>query len=300
MFVVGTVIMTKLRYLTRSVARLSDAERFRCPNCASSVSKVVDKKYIITKLCRCNECSLLFRTPTDEPVVNERFYEGEYSQGFTTTMPSADELRKLKESNFAGSEKDYSYYIHVLKSLGMESGARVFDFGCSWGYGTYQFAQAGFDATAFEIASVRRRYAERELGVRLVLDCDQAVAESAHRRSYDCFFSAHVLEHIPAPRLAFDYALQFLKPGGIFVSFTPNGSTACRKAEKDWSKLWGEVHPNFIDDAFLDRSFVNSPRAFGSTPVDGARLPTGAEAIRLDDLSRSELFFGARKVGEGW
>jgi SAM-dependent methyltransferase len=206
----------------------------------------------------------------------------------------------LKETNFAASDKDYSSYIAILRGLGVRTGARVLDFGCSWGYGSYQLSKAGFETTAFEIAPTRGAFAARELGVRLLPDLDERAEDAAHRGAYDCFFSAHVLEHVPIPRRVFDYAMKLLKPGGIFVSFTPNGSAPCRSALPEWSRLWGEVHPHFIDDTFLDRSFANSPRAFGSNPVGAARLPAEVRAIRLDDLSRPELFFAARKLGEGW
>jgi 2-polyprenyl-3-methyl-5-hydroxy-6-metoxy-1,4-benzoquinol methylase len=292
--------MSKLRYLARSIARLADGERFKCPNCGSSSSDVVDQKYVVTKLCRCHACRLQYRVPTDKAVDNPKFYESEYSQGFTTELPNFERLNELKNINFRGSEKDYTNYIKVLNVLGIASGSRIFDFGCSWGYGSYQFRQAGLDVAAFEIANTRRAYAERELGVRLVKDMSEAVTSSDHKASYDCFFSAHVLEHIPAPQRAFDYAWQLLKHGGLFVSFTPNGSAVCRKAHADWSKVWGEVHPNFIDDVFLDYAFSQSPRILGSSPVVNARLPDDARSLRLDDLSRTELFFAARKSAESW
>ncbi|MEX0853093.1 MAG: class I SAM-dependent methyltransferase [Bauldia sp.] len=292
--------MGKINYLARSIVRSLDEARLKCPNCGSSASCVVDRKYVLTKLRRCVDCGLLFRTPTDNLEENAKFYEKSYSQGFTTRLPNREELDELRRSNFAGSEKDYRYYVDSLQRIGIKPGARIFDFGCSWGYGTYQFGQAGLEATAFEVAISRRTYAERELGVSVVRDMREAIADPTHCQSYDCFFSAHVLEHVPTPQHAFAFALNLLKPGGIFVSFTPNGSDPCRKALPAWSRLWGEVHPTFIDNIFLDRSFANSPRAFGSSPLEDLRLPACAEAVRLDDLSRPELFFAARKVGNRW
>jgi 2-polyprenyl-3-methyl-5-hydroxy-6-metoxy-1,4-benzoquinol methylase len=294
-------MLTKLRYLARSVLYFTTADRFNCPNCGSPSRTVVHKKYIVTKLCRCIQCNLLFRVPTDNPNRNKIFYETQYNQGFTTTLPSTQDLLNFKSISFAGTDKDFFGYIKILRSLGITPDSRVFDFGCSWGYGSYQLGKAGFDVTAFEVAVTRGQYAERELGVRLVNDMEQVIIDPAHHQSYDCFFSAHVLEHIPAPQCAFRYAHQLLKMGGIFVSFTPNGSVACQKAEpSSWGKLWGEVHPNFIDDLFLDQSFGNSPRIFGSTPIESARLPARVEARRVNQLSGTELFFAARKAGNVW
>jgi hypothetical protein len=41
------------------------------------------------------------------------------------------------------------------------------------------------------------------------------------------------------------------RPGGLFVSFMPNGKEAHRAVS-----AWGEAHPQFIDDVFLDYSLT--------------------------------------------
>ncbi|TCT08069.1 class I SAM-dependent methyltransferase [Aquabacter spiritensis] len=291
--------MGRLAYLANSLARTFDRKRAKCPNCGSATSDLVARKYLVTALRRCRSCALMFRTPTDPANLNEAFYEESYSQGFTTDLPDDRALQRLVSTNFASSEKDYSAYIAVLSSLGIGSGARLFDFGCSWGYGSYQLAQAGLFVTAFEIAPTRSRYAREKLGVN-VLDQIETAALDQHRGQYDCFFSSHVIEHVPVPHEVFTLAQVLLREGGLFVSFTPNGSEASRRHNTTWSKAWGEVHPHFIDDIFLDTHFGASPRVFGSSPISRARLPAAPESLRLDDLSRGELFFAARKVGPAW
>ena len=59
---------------------------------------------------------------------------------------------QLLSTRFAGEEKNYAGYIAVLHALGVAEGARMLDFGCSWGYGSWQLAQAGFAVEAFEIS----------------------------------------------------------------------------------------------------------------------------------------------------
>jgi len=241
----------------------------------------------------------LFRTPTDNPERNLLFYENEYTYGFTTEMPSDDSLAEMKRLNFACTEKCYSYYIDVLIQLGMKPGNTIFDYGCSWGYGSYQLAKAGFEVVSFEIAPSRRRYAHEKLGVRTVDDMDVAAAD--YPNHFDCFFSAHVLEHVPSPAKSFNYAIQLLKPNGLFVAFTPNGGDAHKTiAPHDWSLAWGEVHPQLIDDLFLDSSFKGSRCAIGSSPVINASLPEHTQLKRLNKLNGGELFFAARKRGDTW
>jgi cyclopropane fatty-acyl-phospholipid synthase-like methyltransferase len=217
-------------------------------------------------------------------------------------MPSDASLAELKRNNFLGSEKDYTYYISVLHQLGFTKGNRIFDFGCSWGYGSYQLLSAGFDVIAFEIAPRRRDYAKTRLNIEVLSDMESAVADPSHRGRYHCFFSSHVLEHVPSPARVFECAFELLQNGGLWVSFTPNGSSQCRAVDPNWSKWWGEAHPNFIDDQFLHRSFANSSRLIGSTPVYSAfpLQATETPLHALDDLSRGELFFAARRHPSGW
>jgi 2-polyprenyl-3-methyl-5-hydroxy-6-metoxy-1,4-benzoquinol methylase len=287
--------MGKLAYLRRSIAGQFVRRRFHCPSCGCSNNTVVSRKYVITQLRRCANCELLFRTPTDDPSRNLDYYEDEYSQGFTTDLPTDESLTELIKNDFAGSEKSWAYYNDVLRRLGLDAGARIFDFGCSWGYGSYQMARAGYSVLAFEIAPTRRRYAEQKLRVITVADMEKGVNDPNLAGTFDCFFCAHVLEHIPSPAAVFRVACALLRPGGVFVSFTPNGSQQARAFFPEWEKWWGEVHPNFIDDSFLDRAFDGSPRVIGSSPVGAIDFPSKDILGRLDDLSGEELFFAARR-----
>jgi cyclopropane fatty-acyl-phospholipid synthase-like methyltransferase len=244
----------------------------------------------------------MYRTPSDPPGNEAQMYEHDYAAGFTTELPTAEQLFSYEKSNFLGTEKDYTYYVTVLRALGLEHGARVFDFGCSWGYGSYQLNQAGFRTTAYEIAPTRRYYAETNLRVNCVGDMDRCVEEAIHAGQYDCFFSAHVIEHVTTPAKIFDYARKLLCKGGLFVAFTPNGSETYRVRSQDWIRLWGQVHPNLIDDIFLNASFRNSPRVVGSSPVKNITLPLDSQSIIVGPMDGSELVFAARSTGAdvGW
>ena len=267
--------------------------RFVCPNCGEAQNAVVSRKFLITSLRRCAKCKLQFRAPTDDPSYNLAFYEHEYASGFTTELPSDESLTSQIRTNFDGA-KSWNYYNDILRRLGLRSGARIFDFGCSWGYGSYQMSKAGYSILAFEIAQTRRKFAEEKLCVSTVTDMDEAVIDPVLVGTFDCFFSSHVLEHVPAPSEVFRFADALLQSGG-FVSFTPNGSEPARLSHPQWNRWWGEVHPNFIDDCFLDHTFHKWPRIAGSSPVGSVEFPSEAKMRRLDQLSGAELFFSARK-----
>ena len=232
-------------------SKLTTKERFFCPSCGSENATTIARKYVVTTLRRCSRCELLFRAPTTTSAENEAFYQETYSQGFTSDTPNDAALRELISTNFAGSEKDYTSYIKVLAALGGRPGDRLLDFGCSWGYGSFQLKKHGYDVTAFEISKPRCRYAREKLGVVAHDKLDEVKGEG-----FDIFFSAHVLEHVPAISDVFALAQKKLKKGGLFLAFTPNGSNAYRNRQDGaWGQLWGMVHPNFLDDRFYKKAF---------------------------------------------
>lgn len=263
--------MSKLSYLLRSTARYPVPSASLCPNCGSSEGKVLDRKYVVTTLMRCSACKLMFRTPTDSEEFNRVFYNFHYQQGTAMICPPSHEIAALKASNFAGTERDFAGYVGFLERHGVKPPARVFDFGCSWGYGSYQFSRAGYDTYSYEIGLDRRTYAIQQLAIRHIDEPFSITNGHPLFESFDCFFSAHVLEHVPAPSKVFDLAWQCLKPGGAFVAFTPNGNDGFRRNHPGgWRNMWGGVHPNYLDDEFYNRHFSRSRRLFASR--DGSDL----------------------------
>jgi 2-polyprenyl-3-methyl-5-hydroxy-6-metoxy-1,4-benzoquinol methylase len=195
----------------------------------------------------------LFRTPTTNSVENAAFYQESYSQGFTSDVPSDAELEQLKASKFVGSVRDYTNYVKALTALGTKTGDRILDFGCSWGYGSWQLREQGYNVTSFEISKLRCCYAREKLGVEAYDSLEQIP-----NANYDVFFSAHVLEHVPSVSAVLNYARTKLRKGGLFLAFTPNGSSQFRRMQpRAWQQLWGMVHPNFLDDVFYKKTFAN-------------------------------------------
>jgi len=194
-------------------------------------------------------------------------------QGPAAGTPSDAALTELKRSNFAGTETCYSYYTGVLTQLGLKPGARVFDYGCSWGYGSYQLAQFGFEVTSFEVAPTRRRYAREKLGVSTIDDVGDVATDLALQ--FDCFFSAHVLEHVPSPAQSFNYAMRLLKPGGLFVSLTPNGDEGHRSTNPNWSNCGAKSTP-ILSTLPSSTAVSNARRVLWAHRLsETSRCPTG-------------------------
>lgn len=251
---------------------------------------------MVTQLMRCDECGLLFRVPTTSVGENAKYYQARYRQGFTTDMPEADELARLLETKFTGTEKDYSRFDGIFAALGVNKGARIFDFGCSWGYGSWQLRRFGYEVESYEISRPRADYARERLGCHVVSDLPEV------KSGFDVFFSSHVLEHVPSIRDAIDFAMSILRPGGLFVAFTPNGSSAFREqSPSNWQKLWGLVHPNFLDEEYYRRQFSDQAYLLASDPYDLEAI--GAWGARRDEqrvlqLAGEELMCAVRVGGQ--
>lgn len=297
---VNAARLIRAKYFLNSAARYAFRSQMACSNCGARDNPVEQRKAVVTQLRRCQSCMLLYRTPTDDPRDNERFYESEYVAELATQMPSAEQLQQMKATLFKGTSKDFSHHIACLRRCGLSGpGLRLFDFGCSWGYASFQFAQAGFQVVGYEVAPTRRNYARDQLGVDVVKQFEELHEKSGG--SFDCFFSSHVLEHVPSPSRVMREARALLKPGGLFVALIPNGAVRRRAHDEDWGKSWGQVHPNYLDEVFLDHEFEDWPRVFASSPVYKPMIAEDivfhgpAERRELDDLLGPELMVVAQK-----
>lgn len=253
--------LQQVKYLLSSLLGQVDPRRLSCPQCGSRDSRFISRKRIVTRLVECRSCKLRFRVPQDPPSHYFDFYQTSYSSSMATECPTRPELDKMISSSFQNTEKNFTPRIEVLKALGLGQNAAVLDYGASWGYGVWQFRKQGFAASGLEISRPRAGYARDELGVDVSDD-----PESLPANAFDCMFSSHVLEHVPAPRTAFELADRVLKPDGLFVAFTPNGSEESRAAyPEDYDHSWGRLHPLYINAEFLRSHFTGVPWLLTST-----------------------------------
>jgi cyclopropane fatty-acyl-phospholipid synthase-like methyltransferase len=234
------MIPQKVKYL--AWAALHQFGEDSCPSCQSVGKKLpIKRKYAVTVLLECPDCGLRYRFPKMSEQESNRFYQADYAQGFTTDMPSADELWRLKETRFAGTEKDYSAYLGLMNEAGISPGCSVLDFGCSWGYGTWQLMEAGYDVCAYEISKPRADYAARHLGCKMVSNPSEA--------RVSCLFSADVIEHLPDPSSLWRLAEKVVEPNGRVVLFTSDGDG---HDNPNYHQLWGLPHPCLPTTRWMD------------------------------------------------
>ncbi|MER8639785.1 class I SAM-dependent methyltransferase [Mesorhizobium sp. M1365] len=292
-----TNIEERLQYFASQVRRRWKNVSNECPNCKGLAYRTLDRKLVVIELRECMRCKLMYRFPADTNDDNYEFYQKQYSQGFTTDLPDKDTLTELCRSNFAGHEKSYAGLIELIERLGFGPGARIFDFGSSWGFGSWQFGHRGFDVKAYEISSMRAEFSKRELNVNCETDISILESSDELHGYFDIFFSNHVFEHIPSPRRAIQLARRLAKKGGVFIAVTPNGSLDFRSvAPRAWHHFWGKVHPNLISDLYWKTAFENDPYFIGGLPMEKREIDnwTLNGGQFLGDRSNAELLCVAR------
>jgi len=277
---------TSLKWLTK--------QGLVCPSCGHGSSKIIDRKKVVTTLRRCDNCRLLFRTPTITKEENHILYQEEYQSDFTTDMPSLEELESLKKAIFKDTVKDYSSRINVLEALSCKKGERLLDFGCSWGYGSWQFSKAGYVVKAFEISKPRCDYAKQYMGVEASSSLDELTGP------FDIFFSSHVLGHVPNVRETINDGWRKLRPGGLFVAFTPNSSNAYRmKHPNRWHDSWSRFLPNLLDEIYYNQVFEGFKKIIASEPYPLDEFKQWAltgKDYQTKELSGAELLIVVRKA----
>lgn len=277
----------KLKYLFSSAARYG--EKVACTYCGSKDCTLADRKYFFTRLFECNQCHLYFRHPVDKVAQSKNFYQDDYQEmdNVTTSLPTAEELEQMKQNGFAGENKNAQRYIDLFSTLfpGNKK-IRVIDYGCSWGYISWQLKQAGLDTQSYEISKPRAAYGNKNLGL------DIKTSETELEGGCDIFFSAHVIEHHPSIPDMIGLARKLLKPGGYFVAFCPNGSPQHRQRDpKGFTLAWGKVHPSYLNARFFQTVFKDHDYYIGGSPVN---LPLAAamrdgKQVTDEQLSSEEM-----------
>lgn len=263
-----------------------------CPCCGSTAGVTVDRK-LFHSLIECAGCGILHRYPTEQDREMAEFYQRAYDEpSFASEMPDDATVRELMATNFHGTPKDFSGQIAILKAFGLQPGQRLLDFGSSWGYGAHQFRQAGFAAEGFELSRPRAAFG-RQLG--LPISTEPPAAD----QRFDMIYSCHVLEHVPNPLATLRVMLQWVRPGGMVVAQTPNGSREFRAADPTaFHHLWGRVHPFLLTGDFVRRNFPGRPCYVSCNDQPDTVCAWDRASRQVKELSGSNLFIVLIQVPE--
>ncbi len=279
--------MSKYQFLLKTLVKYAKLQSTRCPYCNGDRTTVVQWKNRILQLRRCDECSLNFRFPKDEPGENLGFYQKKYQQDNVTDLPREEDLPFHISDHFKSVGRDLTTHLKTIRAI-VPDGS-VLDYGCSWGYGVYQFSQAGYQATGFEISRPRVEYGTRALKVNLTSDLAALPSEG-----FNMIYSAHVLEHIPDPQASLLTFQKLLKPGGKLFLYVPNCSgEQARRLGVKWGQMINEKHVLALTAEFFHRNlprhgfsteFCSSPYQYPPRPYEKDWDASGEELLVVGTL----------------
>ena len=261
--------MSKFSYLAWVIGRRLAGQPRDCPFCGSSDTRLEGRKKGVVELRACSNCGLRYRWPKPEAAALEKYYQEAYDREETTDLPDEATLKRLTETGFKGAGiNDISERIRVLSQL--RDTGKTLDFGCSWGYGTWQLQAAGYDVTGFEISRPRAGYGRDKLGLGII--DDPAELDARPDGSFDIIFTSHVLEHLPDLKDPFATFRRLLKKDGLLIAFVPNGGGRSAQALGiGWAPLIDQDHVLALDAEFMARHLPDhgfAPPRFNTDPYD--------------------------------
>jgi SAM-dependent methyltransferase len=262
-----------------------------CPYCGSRFAGRLQRKWLLIEARQCLYCGLIYRWPTDAAEANREFYEGGYEGQQATDMPETLDAAEMATHGFAGTAWHRSDRVRFLeRALGQAKGRSLLDFGCSWGYATRQYKDAGWAAYGFELDRQRSAFGRAAIGVEVtseLADC--------RGRAFDVILADHSLEHVPRLGVTLDEWMDLAAPNASLVVFVPNCSSSdARRLGTSWGPFIGESHTVAFTMDWFARNLPRYGFATEFHAPDGALLAAGEY---LDD--QAEICLVARRLPMG-
>lgn len=201
-----------------------------CPYCGSRQVRRLGRKALLLTAQKCEFCGLIFRWPTESVGRIQQYYQEEYVSLWENTTGvqreiASGEMQQLIATHFKDSKYDYTPKLQIVQQLTGSTSGRLLDFGCGWGYITYQANRLGWDAEGFDLAKPYAEFARQHLGLTIHTDLDY-LTNRVNFNQYDIIFTHHVLEHLTNLRAILDNFYRLLKPNGLLVIVVPNAGSA--------------------------------------------------------------------------
>lgn len=201
------------------------------------------------RFARCRECRSLWLDPQPVPEAYSLLYPQDYVTHRETEEDSSSEtlVRKVRGAvknealrRFFGyrtaaiAEKGFVGWItkllaslspmkrmagYSVRFLPFIPNGRVLEIGCGNGSWLFHMKQLGWDVVGIE-PDPRAAELARSKGIEVhEVSLDSVTIEN---QRFDAIVMHHVIEHLPSPRKAILQIVPWLKPAGLFVSYSPN------------------------------------------------------------------------------
>lgn len=226
--------MARLKFALKMLYARFDSKRSPCPYCSSYLYSFIQRKKLLIQVRKCRACGLIYRWPIDDLGKSYNFYKYGYKE-HKITLPSLETLEMLLQKKFKCTEWDKTHRIDFMRHL-IECRGKLLDFGCSWGYSTYQYMSMGFDVWGLDISRKRVEFGRINLGLNLCSGW-----EELENTYFDVIIADHTLEHLYNFRETLEEFKMHSKVGSKLIIFVPNGNCSNGRRQ-DLRPLIGEAH----------------------------------------------------------
>lgn len=186
-------------------------------------------------IVRCRRCSLIYVNPRQD----ERAKLAQLA-----TLSTTGDIEEHQT-------RDADVYRQILSAIGRyRRPGSLLDVGSATGGLLREAREAGWDVTGVEPARYLAEFAAKTYGLRVHAGTLEEARFSA--ASFDAVVMVHVIEHVYHPAKAVAEVFRVLKPGGVFLSLTPDfHHYAVRLVQrlgffKDADRLDPTAHPYYF------------------------------------------------------
>ena len=187
-----------------------------CELCGSPDRRLFDRRFsdnvsITNMLCR--RCGLVYQSPRIHSDSMREYYDHDYMlhiQGAEEVPEKELEIQRLRAGHFLSIFKQYGREVNRHLDLGSSTGQMLERF------------RSEFGCTSVGVEPIKA-YREYAISHDLEMWPELPAAGNSNEDRFDLITAAHVLEHLPNPKLYLEKLLeQWLAPGGIMMLEVPN------------------------------------------------------------------------------
>jgi 2-polyprenyl-3-methyl-5-hydroxy-6-metoxy-1,4-benzoquinol methylase len=236
-----------------------DAVRPVCPLCANPTTRLHRLAHTTSWRCEEPACGLRFASPAPSDAELDEFYRTLYYPDASPTGGSFEDT----------PAKIFGDLVHSLgDALGIESNARILDFGAGRGELCRVALELGLRPTGIERDAHARAYATRDAAFPVFASVEDLVRQDSDAR-FDTIILWQVIEHLREPWRELASLRGLLAEGGRLVVATPNArSLKARLQGASWDNVVNPTHLYYFTPAALKRTL----EAAGFDPIERLRV----------------------------
>lgn len=208
-----------------------------------------------------------------------RVLEKEIETEFERQYCWGDDERYFYSSNRRKASV-FGYFLRIQEVLRFvqtySPGRRIADFACAQGNFSLLLAEQGYDVTAIDIHPEFIKYATKKHTQGNFHPIQANLMEFRNQEGFDCILAGEIIEHVAFPKQLINSISSNLKPGGICIITTPNGS--------DYSSNLPTFEQVTDIEALIPRQFHWGDHLFLYTAEELRKLLTevGLEVLHLE------------------